>query len=545
MTLTESYEYQFADGTLAHETLRFEFNENGQTDKTIRHITPVFGGFVVGMNGVSSGIPLFNLPAISSLAPGCDILKVEGEKTHRATVRMGYYATTSIGGSASGWASKSDWSPLKGHHVVIIPDNDGPGEKHAGEVVRLATGAGAASVLIVRMPDIWPDAGPGDDIADLEEAVGEERARQMIDEAIERARIGSVEPVTQPVKPQTGTARLVEHTLRDIVSRAVDWLWKNRFAKSTISIIEGDPGQGKSFITLDIAARVSQGFAMPPAPRGDVVLKPRHVILVSAEDGIDTTIKPRLVAMGANEDHVTCIETVLDNPDDPDSIRPVCFPRDLSLLEECIHRKQAAMVVIDPLSAVLTEKADSNKEADMRRVLHQLKLMAERTGVAIVIVRHLNKMSTETNAMYRGGGSIGIIGAARSAFVVGAHPDDEVGDRRILARVKGNLCATPPSLEYRVEVQDGVPVVHWEGEVDITAHELSAKSVSNKDEKRSKAKDFLLEKLAMGEVAADVLEEQARGIGISISTLRRAKNDLGISSRRLEFKGGWMWSLSQ
>ncbi len=539
--LVAQYDYLHTNGELAHVVLRFEFTVSGEPDKTFRQITPVEDGYVIGLNGCDRR-PLYNLPAIVQLAPGTDVLDVEGEKAQQAANLMGYHAVTSMGGSNA--AGKSDWSPMKGHHLIIIPDNDEAGEKRAREVQKLAIEAGALSVLIVRMKDIWSDAQPGDDLADLVETVDVELARQWVDDAIERARAGNVQKPSTSTKAQKHHAQLVEHVLSDIAKQAVSWIWDKRVPREAITILEGDPGQGKSFITLDVAARVSRGWAMPPASRGEQTGEPRKVILVSAEDSLERTIKPRLMALGADQQRIICIETVHEDPNDPITVRPVCFPKDLSLVEDSIVRHNADLLVIDPFSAMLTEKADSNKESDMRRILHLLKLMAERTGVAILIVRHLNKMSTETNVMYRGGGSIGIIGAARSAFVVGAHPDDEAGDRRVLARTKGNLCATPPSLEYRVEVQDGVPVVHWEGEVDITAQELATKTVSSgRDDKKALAKDFLTEKLAHGEMAACILEEQAKAAGISKATLRRAKNEMGISSRRSEFSGGWMWYL--
>jgi hypothetical protein len=340
-----------------------------------------------------------------------------------------------------------------------------------------------------------------------------------------------------------GKKRIIERCLKDVSRKVIEWLWPNYIPRGMITLFDGDPDQGKTFVTLDLAARVSRGWPMPPAPPGSVT-DPGHVIVMSAEDSLEQTIKERLDALGADQSRIIYIEAVTDNPDDPEASQPLVLPDDLALLEERIKAHSAKLVIIDPFSAWISGKYDANKDSDVRKILHRIKLVAERTGAVFIIVRHLNKVSKESNPMYRGGGSIGIIGAARAAFLFASDSGEPRSERHIFARIKGNLCPVPPSLAYRIEPSGLSAVVRWEGEVDITAADLLATfTMQSGAEKVGRAVRFLAKKLSSEPVAAVTLFEEALKEDISKGTLRRAKRFLGVKAKKSEGSGQWFWSL--
>jgi len=182
------------------------------------------------------------------------------------------------------------------------------------------------------------------------------------------------------------------------------------------------------------------------------------------QDGAGDTIKPRLEAAGGNPSKVRLLNTIesLDAKRMEIYDRPFSLSRDLDILEEAIKAIEAILVVLDPLMAVLGHNIDSSSDQDVREVFTPLAQLAERTGCAVLIIRHLNKGSSE-NPLYRGAGSIGIIAAARIGLIVAQDPDDE--DKRILATTKNNLSKNPGNLTYQVvENERGVPYVQWLGE---------------------------------------------------------------------------------
>lgn len=262
-------------------------------------------------------------------------------------------------------------------------------------------------------------------------------------------------------------------------------------------------------------------------------------MICSAEDGVADTIVPRFLAAGGDTSKVLAISTV---PDGEDSERPLSIPEDLQLIERGARRVGAVLVIIDPLMAFLSGDANAHKDQDVRRALTPLAKMAERTGAAVVVVRHLNK-ATGTNPLYRGGGSIGIIGAARSGLVVGRHPEDE--DLRVLAGVKSNLSLPPESLTYRIETAaNGAARVVYEGTTDTNARELLKEPDDGEERSAlSEAKAFLEAGLRNGPMTAQQVKKDARKADVAERTLRRAKSSLDVVSTKQK-DGSWTWSLS-
>ena len=250
--------------------------------------------------------------------------------------------------------------------------------------------------------------------------------------------------------------------MADVVRRPVEWLWPGRIPRGAITLLDGDPEVGKSTITLDLAARLSTG-ATPPDSRWER-RSPEATLLVGAEDALDTTVRPRLEAAGAALQHISCLEAVYT--DSEPNGRPLRLPTDVPALHRAVLNTDASLVVIDPIMSFIDADVNSSIDQDVRRVLWPLGRMADETGAAVVIVRHLTKGSVGGPALYRGGGSMGIIGAARSALMAQRDPEDPTGTTCVLTHTKCNLARRSQPLDYKV-VADPLPGmgrIIWEDE---------------------------------------------------------------------------------
>jgi archaellum biogenesis ATPase FlaH len=248
--------------------------------------------------------------------------------------------------------------------------------------------------------------------------------------------------------------------LSEVKTQQIDWLWQRRIPLGKITILDGDPGMGKSLLAINIAACVSTGRPMPDDTPG----RQGSIILIAPEDSAEDTIKPRMEAAGGDPSKVFLINTIEDFDEKRLGIyaRTFSLSRDLDDLEREIKRTNAILVVLDPLMAILGRNIDSSRDQDVREVFTPLAQLAERNGCAILIIRHLNK-GTSDKVLYRGAGSIGIIAAARTALLVAHDPDDE--QKRVFATSKNNLSKLAPNLNYQVvENEHGTPYIQWLGE---------------------------------------------------------------------------------
>jgi len=217
------------------------------------------------------------------------------------------------------------------------------------------------------------------------------------------------------------------------------------------------------------------------------------VVIVSAEDGVADTILPRINAAGGDPSKIVVLNTV---PDGEGRERFLSLPEDIPHVKRAIARVEAKLVIFDPLMAFLSGNLDAHRDHHVRRMLAELAALAEDTGAAVVVVRHLNK-SSGTNPLYRGGGSIGIVGAARSALLVAKHPEDD--QRRVLASQKSNLAEAPASLAFALaEAPNGAVRVECKGETSLKAHALLAAPVSEIERR---------EMMALRDAVTDLLEE--------------------------------------
>ena len=328
--------------------------------------------------------------------------------------------------------------------------------------------------------------------------------------------------------------------MSEVQAEEVRWLWESRMPLGKLTILDGDPSLGKSVITMDLAARVTTGRAFPDGDVGHVgdvdhldhVDHLGGVVIISAEDGLADTIRPRLDAAGADTSKIVAISTV---PDRDGNERTISIPQDITTIEAAIRRVDARLVIIDPLMAFLSGEA--NKDQDVRKALTPLARMAERTGVAVLVVRHLNKQQGG-KALYRGGSSIGIIGAARSGLVVEQHPDNE--DLRVLAVNKSNLAEKANRLTYSVTTADnGAARVQWGKVTNLNAEEILNPDTSEV----GKAKEWLTTELRDMPLPATTVLDNAEEAGIAKKTLYRAKDALGVESKRDRLRNIWRWHL--
>lgn len=328
--------------------------------------------------------------------------------------------------------------------------------------------------------------------------------------------------------------------LSEVQPERVDWLWPGRIPMGRLTLLDGDPGLGKSTLTMDLAARVTTGAPMPY--QGSASSPPMGVVLLTAEDGLADTIRPRLDAAGADPTRVTALR--------PSRVRSdVTGKEDWRLpsvqhvedLEVAIQDCGAGLVIVDPLSAFLGSGVDGHRDSDVRSALAGLADLAERTKVAVLAVRHLRKAGG-TNPLYAGGGSIAFIAAARAAHLLARDPEDE--SRLILAPLKNNLAPPCQSLALRIVPGPGMGTrVSWEGETGHTAGQLLRTEGEGERSAREEAREMLQVELELGPVPLRVLRARAKELGIGWRTVQRAKKDLGIRSRRDGYgdDGRWFW----
>lgn len=326
----------------------------------------------------------------------------------------------------------------------------------------------------------------------------------------------------------------------DVQPRAVEWLWEPWIPRGKITVLDGLPGLAKSTITLDLAARVTRELPMPDGAKG----ASGAVVMASYEDDPSDTIVPRFLAAGGDTKRFL----LGDNVRTSEGLAPLELPDHIDALEALVVDTGAVLAVIDPLMAGLAADVKSAVDHHVRRALAPLRSMAERTRAAVLVVRHLNKSSKVSDPVLRGGGSIGIIGAARAGLLVANDPDDP--DRRVLAISKANLAPSGhPSLGYRVVTDDahGVGAIEWLGESRHEARDLLRDSDEPRRGAVSDAVAVLHELLADGPVPAKEAKAYCLEAGIASRTLDRAKKQLGVRARP-HLNGEqkrWIWELPE
>lgn len=486
-------------------------------------------------------LPLWRLTEILAAPADRPVVVVEGEKAAEALAGAGVLTVGTVTGAA-GTPADAVLRPLIGRPVTLWPDNDDKGRGHMSRIAEALVRLGARSRWIAWGRD------KGDDAADFLARGGtREQLDALLDGATEpppAAPAAALQTASRNDSDVGGVPVLV--SLSTVEPKPVRWLWPGRIPLGKLTIIDGDPGLGKSTVALDLAARVSIGAAMPDGARGDIE-GPAEVVVMSAEDDAADTIRPRLDAATADVSKISLLTGVLETlPAGPDGAprgrERLLTLKDVLALQAAVETTRAKLVIVDPLVSYLA--TDAHVDADVRSRLMPLAKIAAETGAAVVLIRHLNK-SVGGNPLYRGGGSIGIIAAVRSALLVAPSPDDE--RRRVLAVSKSNLAEPAPSLGFEIEAPSGVARVRWLGPENTTAAALLAAAAESQEEKseRLDAVAFLRERLSDGPKPYKDILREAKDSGISERTLDRAKAALRVVSKRQGFgrDGGWEWRL--
>lgn len=311
--------------------------------------------------------------------------------------------------------------------------------------------------------------------------------------------------------------------------REINWLWYPFIPRGKVTILQGDPGEGKSTFMLTLAAYLTRGEALPFTDCGEPP-DPITVLYQSTEDDYDDTIVPRFIKAGGIRDRLAFID---------ESEYPLTFDDDRIL--EGIKQTGAKLLVLDPLASYIGD-CSLNASNEVRQKFNALINAARETDCAIVVVNHMNKMPG-LKAIYRTPGSIDVAGAVRSILLLARDPDEE--DKRYLVQTKMNLASKGDALEFRIE-DDGIK---FTGITDKTADEILRKQdfvsgIGRPDVKLQEAKEVIEELLAAGTaVPAEDCEAVLKKNGIRRSTAQTAKRELGIESVRIQDR--WYWKLPE
>ena len=309
---------------------------------------------------------------------------------------------------------------------------------------------------------------------------------------------------------------------KDVQSTPVDWLWYPYIPLGKISLIQGDPGDGKSTMLMDLIARLTTGREMPDGK----ALQKINVIYQCSEDGISDTIKPRLENAGADCSRVGYIkEDILGLTLDDEEMRTA------------IIQMKANLLVIDPFQAYLGD-ADMSSAVGMRRIMRRLNIWATAYNCAIVLVGHLNKRAG-SKEIYRGLGSIDLAASARS--VIQIERDENNPSLRTVKHIKSNLAQNGSNLSFAIESSGKVV---WHPSLQFyDNYDLIGKSDMVKIGKVDKAIEIITSVLAKGPVEATTIEEITKKESISWRTAKYAKDRIGAESYKQGKK--WFWSLPQ
>ena len=314
--------------------------------------------------------------------------------------------------------------------------------------------------------------------------------------------------------------------MQDIEVEEIEWLLYPFIPYGKITIIQGDPGEGKTTLVLQIIARLTKGEPVLVNSQTDSISNenttPVNVIYQTAEDGLGDTIKPRLLSAGADCSRVL----VIDDRDTPLTMLDV-------RLEKAVTETGAKLIVLDPIQGFLGADVDMHRANEIRPVMKHLSELAEKYHCAVILIGHMNKCSL-SKSTYRGLGSIDFQAAARSVLLVGRIKDEP--ETRILCQVKNSLAPEAKSVAFKLSENGGFT---WLGEYEVTADDLL--SGTSKGAKKKAAIEFLENLLADERKAQAEIVQLAEEEGISEKTLRNAKETLKIKSKKIGSQ--WYWEL--
>ena len=321
--------------------------------------------------------------------------------------------------------------------------------------------------------------------------------------------------------PKKDSVKIIR--MSDVELTPVEWLWKPYLPFGKLSVLQGNPGEGKTYFAMHLAAACTNGKLLPNMER----MEPFNVIYQTTEDGLGDTVKPRLIEAGADLDRVLVI-------DDSDVQLTLSDER----IEKAIIENNARLVIIDPIQAYLGADVDMNRANEVRPIFMRLGQVAQRTGCAILLIGHLNK-AAGMQSLQRGLGSIDIAAAVRSVMFIGKLKHDPT--MRILTHEKSSLAPPGVSLAFSLGDEGGF---RWVGEYDITADEMLSGIEPQRETKTQQAKDLICALLAGGkQVLSEDIDKAALERGIPGRTVRDAKRELGdaLKSKIVEGRKKVFW----
>ena len=317
---------------------------------------------------------------------------------------------------------------------------------------------------------------------------------------------------------ETSTHGVKVIVFSDVQREEVRWLWHPYIARGKITILQGDPGEGKTTLALHLAAAVTRG----ELPDGTKLEKPYNVLYQTAEDGIADTVVPRLLAAGAD---MSRIGSIMEETEPLDLID--------TRLEQAMEELHPALVILDPLQAFLGADVNMHRANEIRPVMTILAQMAMRHQTAIVLIGHMNKQMG-SKSLYRGLGSIDLTASSRSVLLMARDPKEQ--DVRVLMHIKSSLAKEGDPLAFRIGENSTLTYQGvYEGNTSVL---LSADTGIARKKRIEEAELFLKEEIASGELRSAVILEHAKERGLSASLLTRAKKKLGITSYKTQ--NGWM-----
>lgn len=310
---------------------------------------------------------------------------------------------------------------------------------------------------------------------------------------------------------------------KNIKCKKVEWLWYPYIPFGKITIIQGDPGDGKSTFALNLSALVSNGVNMPFSRKKN---EPFAVVYQNNEDGKEDTICPRLKACGANLDRIAYIE-------ETDASLTMGDER----LEKVLDETGARLLILDPIQSYFGNNTDMNRACDIRPIMSRLSKIATRKRCAVVLIGHMSK-GKNANGLYRGLGSIDIPAAARSVLLISKTPDEP--DQRILAHIKSNLAPMGDSVVFKINDNSSIT---WLYRSKLTADDIMSDNFNDVQGKKDRAISIICELLKNGECKAQKVLEVCQKKGISKRTACTAKEELGIRSKKR--KNEWFWIMKE
>lgn len=493
------YEYTDETGKLLYQNVRFagknfrwrHFDENGRE--------------VWNLNNVRR-VP-YRLPELIKLSDHNDFVMTEGEKDADTLGKKGLVAT-----NHKNWRAEFNYL-LKNRNVIIFQDHDRAGIAQAEKAARMIFDDSSTVKIVDCFADEPLTDKHGKDVSDYLKAHNFDELLKLVENAPQWKSLANEEINSKPAEQGFKVVRL-----SDVEAEEIIWLWKPYIAIGEFTIFEGIEGLGKSWIGCALASAVAAGHKLPFSDSEPI--PPGNVLMLSAEDSLSHTVKPRLLSMEAELDRIFALDDVfsLDNP------------IDLIKFEAVIAEYEPKLVIVDPLFSYTGGK-NLNAESDSRPIARKLIAIAQRFDCAIIGVRHIGKAKGNGDARAAGMGSVAWRASARSVLMLGK--DEETGEKA-LCQTKNNL-AEESKISVGFEIRDGK--FYWKAVPSNLTKERMLAQPKDDDAKaeQTEAEAFLRELLRDGEKQSKHIDKEAKEAGISQYAVRKARSTLNVKCVK---KGG-------